>query len=68
MTDYEKHDDDCGNDLSSILVTAPLDWLDDYTYDVYLCGYDEDDKYDITVVEHDECDLLHIQPDGVFLF
>ncbi len=67
MRNYEKNDDDCGNDLSSIFLTAPVDWLDDYTYDVYECGETEDSKHDITVVEHDECDLLHLQPDGLFL-
>ena len=62
MSNYEKNDDDCGNDLSSIFLTAPVDWIDDYTYHVYQRGEDENSKHDITVVEHDELALGMLMP------
>ena len=35
MDNYEKHWDDCGDDLSSISVGGPAAWSDERSYDAY---------------------------------
>ncbi|CAK0834374.1 unnamed protein product [Prorocentrum cordatum] len=67
MDDYEKHWDDCGDDLSSILVDGPDLWCDDYSYDVYRVACVDDEEVDLQALEHDEEDLTVLRPDGIFL-
>eukprot|EP00959_Pyramimonas_sp_CCMP1952_P012027 253947-Pyramimonas_sp.AAC.1 len=66
MEGYERHWDDCGDDLSSKLLDGPDLWFDDYSYDIYDTVCSDDEGMGMSALVHTEEDLTLLRPDGIF--
>eukprot|EP00959_Pyramimonas_sp_CCMP1952_P140937 2949912-Pyramimonas_sp.AAC.1 len=67
MEGYERHWDDCGDDLRSILLDGPDLWFDDYSYVIYDTICSDDESVDISALVHAEEDFTLLRPDDIFL-